>query len=426
MRIDGSLYNHRVINGLLKTQRGPDSADAAHGLLKKNVELICDPARAKDDLWPCVWVMAAALARQFAGTIYLNCGLDKPLAAPVSLPANCIFAPSKTSETIRIGVGTTGLGLSLTIDARGNQIAVGKAISTSKKPAHPISCFAVAGYAAFAAMATAAGIPAFRQSFASTELELPFCSDDTTEISALTLIGLGQLGQAYLSLLYFLNPQLRKPRLFIVDKDEFEGPNGDTQILLAGDDWEGEDKAKYIESWAKNVGFDCDGLKEELNWGWKAPVNVPKIALLGLDNFDARRMCANAGFGWLIESGLGTSFAQPKVTWHSFPPSPSIANQLFNREKPIPRIVTDAPYVAELKRTPGGCGWVMFDNLNATAPSMGLVAAAFTFAELLAVLRGQETLIKGSAYLWSPLIPTFRRAGDGVFDAPVAKFQQKH
>jgi hypothetical protein len=426
MRIDGSLYNHRIINGLLKTQRGFDNAAEAHSLLRKNIELVCDPARAKSDLWPCIWAMAAALARQFAGTIYLNCGLDKPLPAPVSLPPNCIFTASKATETIRIGIGTTAPEFALTVDTRGNRIAAGKVIPNSGGPAHPISSFAIAGYAAFAAMAEAAGIPPFRQSFASTELELPFAGGNTVEISALSLVGLGQLGQAYLSLLYFLSADGPRPRLFIVDKDEFENPNGDTQILLSGSGWEGKAKAKYIETWANSIGFECEGLKETLNWGWKAPVNAPKIALLGLDNFDARRICANAGFEWLIESGVGTSFGEPKVTWHSFPPHTSIANQLFRVDKPVPRAVMDAPYAAELKRTPGGCGWVTFDNINATAPSMGLVAAAYAFSELSAVIQGQRLLTTGSAYLWSPLIPIFRRTGEQALDVLPSKFQQKH
>jgi hypothetical protein len=89
---------------------------------------------------------------------------------------------------------------------------------------------------------------------------------------------------------------------------------------------------------------------------WKAPINAPKIALLGLDNFDARRMCANAGFEWLVESGVGTSFAEPKMTWHPFPPRASIANQLFKVDKSVPKTVVDASYAAELKRTPGECG----------------------------------------------------------------------
>jgi hypothetical protein len=426
MRIDGSLYNHRIINGLLKTKSGLNNAAAAHGLLSKNVELICDHARAKSDLWPCIWAMASALARQFAGTIYINGGLDKPLAAPVALPANCIFTSSTTPSPIRIGIGITAPELTLTIDARGNRIAAGKVMSGSEDPAHPISSFAIAGYAAFAAMATAAAIPPFRQSFASSELELPFAFGSTAEINELSLIGLGQLGQAYLSLLYFLSANGRRPRLFIVDKDEFEASNADTQILLSGADWEYKEKAKYIEVWAKSVGFECESLKEELTWGWKAPINAPKIALLGLDNFDARRMCANAGFEWLIESGVGTSFGEPKVTWHSFPSSVSIANQLFKVDKQALKAGVDAPYAAELKRTAGGCGWVMFDTISATAPSMGLVAAAYAFSELSKAAQGDRVLTAGSAYVWSPLIPVFRRIGDQAVGTLLSKFQQKH
>ncbi|HTD24066.1 MAG TPA: hypothetical protein VK738_15520 [Terriglobales bacterium] len=411
MRNKYSLYEHRVINGLLKANPQHASASAVRNLLRRNIELVVDPTRLENDLWPCVWAMASALARQFFGIVHINCGLKSALSAPVPLPQNCVFSRPSSVETICIGVGTTAPGCSLIADARGNRIAFGRLITESREPANPISCFAIAGYVAFAALAQAVEIPPFRDSFSVAELALPY-GTNSAPIDGLTLIGLGQLGQAYLSLLYFLHRDLEKPALFLIDKDQFEPPNRYTQILLSGDDWRDKRKAEYIKAWAKSAGFPCEANTVTINWGWRIPVDAPGIALLGLDSLDVRRMCASAGFDWLIEAGVGTSLAKPRVTWHSFPPDATVARRLFDVPERTEEAVENARYVVALKKSPGNCGWVSFKNIKATAPSLGLVAAAYAFSELLLARKNSFMLSTGSAYLWSPLLPCLRNPGN--------------
>jgi hypothetical protein len=58
-----------------------------------------------------------------------------------------------------------------------------------------------------------------------------------------------------------------------------------------------------------------------------------------------------------------------------------------------------------LADTPGGCGKVSFDNVQASAPCLGAIAAAFAAMEMNSeVHRG----VSGSAYAWSPLLPLQR------------------
>ena len=404
MTSDFPLHERRVINGLLKSLPTLATASAASSLLRRDIELIIDPLRVDGDLWPCIWALAAALGRQFQGTIFVDCGLRKALSSPVPLPTNCVFAPSGSNDTFRIAVGTDVRNPSLLVDARGRTLAIGKLIDDSARRADPISCFALAGYTAFAAMASCAEIPSFRKDFCLPKIELPGTSA-SLQLSGLTLVGLGQLGQAYLSLLFFLGPYVGRPSLFLIDKDRFEPPNGDTQILLSGTKWEGEFKTEYLRKWARSAGFPCEAKTIEINWGWEAPAAAHDLALLGLDDLDVRRMCAVPKFQWLIESGIGTSFAEPRITWHSLPSSAFIARRLFSANAHADRLLERIPIAKELKKTPGECGWVKFKDVRASAPSMGLVAAAYAFTELLSYASGEQFVSSGSAYLWSPLLP---------------------
>src|SRR5215813_5591054 len=94
--MDGSssLYEDRVLNGILKSQPRLPSAAAALLMLTREIELIVNPRRLEGDLWPCVWALAAVLARQFYGMIYINCGLAEALPSPAPLPATCVFGAS--------------------------------------------------------------------------------------------------------------------------------------------------------------------------------------------------------------------------------------------------------------------------------------------------------------------------------------------
>jgi hypothetical protein len=404
MRTDIPVYERRLIKGLLQARPSLESGTAAASLLTRDIELISDARRVDGDLWPCIWALSATLSRQFRGSVYINCGLTTAPAAPVPLPRNCVFGRSRSNGVIRIGVGTNAEDATFVADARGSTIAFGKLIADSEARANPVSCFAIAGYVGFAAMAACAQIPAFRESFCVSQITLPNVVAPTG-LDGLTLIGLGQLGQAYLALLYFLRPDLGTPDLFLIDKDRFELPNRDTQVLLSGKKWNGELKSEYLEAWAQSAGFPCQEKTITINWGWQPPLSIPSIALLGLDDLDVRRMCAIPSFAWLIEAGVGTSFAEPRVTWHSLPSSASISRQLFSVSQRSYVLPEDRAFAKKLKRTPGQCGWVTFKNIRATAPSMGLVAAAYAFTELFSYLTGNRSVAAGSAYLWSPLLP---------------------
>ena len=196
-------------------------------------------------------------------------------------------------------------------------------------------------------------------------------------------------------------------RVALVDHDSFEPSNGRTQLLLsAGDDWDGKRKAPFISALLRSWGADSLGYPERLVWGWSRRPEHPPFALVGLHDLEGRRIACASGFERLLEAGVGTDLMRPRVTWHYLPANPASGRYLFADVQP-PRLemeMANASWVNTLKNTPGGCGWVRFRGVSATAPCLGAAAAAFAMSEL-----GRPALAprRGSALLWSPCLPLF-------------------
>jgi hypothetical protein len=407
-------YEHRIVNGLLRELPGVATPEAAQGLLSRNVEVrVGDRAANADDLWPCVWALTVALSKQFTGTIFLNLPSAKKVASPAQFNERVVLGAPGSVEAIRIGVGveTSESGLDLYGDSRGNRVSFGRLLDEVYGLGTPIGCFALAGYLGFAALAHAVGIPTFAEEYVGDDLQLPFDASAPLELptDGIAILGLGQLGQAYLALLFFLLQKIQgAPRVFLVDKDRFESPNEATQILLeTGRLWCGAEKTEYLRDVVQSWCVDAKSRNVELDWTFKRGDDIPRIALLGFDNFEARRIAVNAGFDWIVEGGVGTSLTKPRVTWHSFLPSKELGNRLFP-ESPENREVAEKEFFESLRRTPGQCGWFSFKNVNASAPAMGLAAAAYVWAETHSVFAAAKQDVRGMAFLWPALLP-FRR-----------------
>jgi hypothetical protein len=411
-------YENRIVNGLLKEADHIETPGDAHLLLSRGINIYFDRSRlGTEDLGPCAWALASALSKQFFGKIRilypdLKSGAEYP--SPFSSRIQMSDEPLTGAISIGLGVCPPVDHDSLWGDARANKISFGQILPKEAGGAHAISGFALAGYLAFAALACAAKLPAFQEDYAKTVLELPFDPDARIVFptSGLAFLGLGQLGQAYLALLYFMSRRSPEvPRILLVDHDNFERPNEFTQILLSDSEvWNGLSKAQYLRDKTLAWGWEADARNERLDWEFRAAASGPRLALLGFDNFDARRIAIGAGFEWLIDSGIGSSLSRPRITWHSLPPSRAIATALFPHDVTRDYLVSKPKDFYEgLRRTPGGCGWHTFNSITASAPSIGLVAAAFACSELASVLANSRNAISGSAYIWSPLLPYLRR-----------------
>ncbi len=407
-------YEHRIVNGLLRELPEVATPEAAQKLLSRNVEIrIDDRGKDPDDLWPCVWALAVALSKQFTGTVFLNFPSAGKMPSPVGFNDRVVLGDPASADVIRIGVGTGEGAFDLYGDTRGNRVSFGHLLEKGSGAANPIGCFALAGYLGFAALGRAVGIPEFAEEYLGNLLELPFDSNTAMElpIDGIAFLGLGQLGHAYLALLFFLMRKCQgAPRVFLLDKDRFEPANEATQMLLeSGKPWCGSDKSEYLETVVRGWGAEVTSRNATLDWTFKRNEDLPTLALLGFDNFEARRIAISGGFNWVVEGGIGTSLAKPRITWHSFLPSKELGRSLFTGSAEHGDFA-EKEFFETLKRTPGQCGWFSFKNVDASAPTIGLVAAAYVWAETKSVCDGGRREVRGMAYVWPSVLP-FHREG---------------
>jgi hypothetical protein len=400
--------NDRVINGLLKADIGLSTPDQIKARLAQNMLLVVAPQRSGvTDLWPAIWFLASIIEREFTGKVFIKAGLDHELPSPIPLGPRCVFVPEEFSfEGDSIGIGISMVGDSaIWGDVRGSAISY-KDFLAGASVAHPVSAVALAGYLGFAALARAANIPPFHEHWKQSSLFLPFDTHRGSISERIAVLGVGQIGQAFLALNYFLAGS-RSPIVHIVDKDIFEDENYRTQILLtdAPRTWVGQRKVDYLASVCRSWGWRITNEHTEINWGWKSPLGPAANAFLGFDNMMARRVGIEGGFKWLVECGVGTDFCKPRVSWHSLPPDRELAKRLFI-DKATANPTVDSEFMKTLAATPGGCGKVIFDNVQASAPCLGAIGAAFAAMELLNAQDGNG--ISGSAFAWSPLLPLQR------------------
>jgi hypothetical protein len=269
--------------------------------------------------------------------------------------------------------------------------------------ATPLSSFALAGYLGFAALAKAVGIPAFRAELATDQLDLPIDTERVGEFPPITLIGTGNVGQACLALLWFLPWRASHPEIHLIDRDRFEPPNFGTQVLFDDESAMFEWKADFLGRKLAGLGMNVTYEQAEVDWTWRRTSTHPGIALVAVDDFDVRRMVMSAGYDWAVEAGIGDDFTRPRVTWHSMPAGPAAA-RIFSVRHHRSQVAVTPSLERTLRETPGACGWLTFQDITASAPCLGIAAAAFAISALVSPRRTLETL-SGGAILWSPLLP---------------------
>jgi len=405
------IAHDRILNGLLKGFGGAVSPDEFESRLGKSIEIVVPPMRSTE-LWPAIWALASILERQSRGLVFVNAGMTQAPFAPSPLGPRVKFVDGATPSDFKIAVATETAGHpanTVVADAAAGRIAVGGLLSPASEPS-PVECFALAGYLGFRALAALAGIPSYREDFASGILEIPVdavaLAESLRASPGYTCVGLGQVGQAMLALLYFLyHGDYDRRRLNLIDPDIFVSENQRTQILLGErQPWLNAAKATYMEELCRSWNAEALGESEAITWGWKRG-SRPSVGLVGPHDFETRRMACAAKFDAMIECGVGTNFLQPRVSWNVLRGDAERWRGLFaDREVRSPE-VAEASWVRALKASPGACGWVQFLGISATAPCLGVAAAAFAMAQFSQSVSGG-----GTAGLWSQLLPLQRFA----------------
>jgi hypothetical protein len=218
-----------------------------------------------------------------------------------------------------------------------------------------------------------------------TEPELSYLPD------RLWLVGLGNLGQAYLwhlaCLPYRNNASLN---LVLQDFDQIAKSN-DSTSLLTNSSMFGQMKTRAVATWLEDKGFRVT-LEERRfgDWTRRAPMEPP-VALFGVDNALARASLERAGFELIVETGLGAGpQAFLNFSLHTFPSS-LVAAQLWSSTdtfRSTTNLLNMPAYEPSKHPELDECGLAQLASRTVGVPFVGLTAGAFAIAELLRRLHG--------------------------------------
>ena len=207
---------------------------------------------------------------------------------------------------------------------------------------------------------------------------------------SLWVIGLGNLGQAYLwalAALPYADPNAVS--LTLQDRDKISEENWATSVLVADGNY-GVLKTRIAERWALAKGFDVRRIDRHLVATDRLQDDEPRVALSGVDKVDARKRMANVGFDCIVDAGLGRTaqeFDRYRVT--VFDASRPIDKHFVGQsdathERPLPREEAYRQLEAEI----GRCGTAEVVGASVAACYVSALAAAVAISRLIAITSG--------------------------------------
>jgi hypothetical protein len=214
--------------------------------------------------------------------------------------------------------------------------------------------------------------------------------------SALWLLGLGHLGQAYAwttGMLPYAQPA--DVDIGLLDFDSVIDGNISTQLLVTAEDV-GKRKTRIVSAGLEGLGLRTRLVERAFDEHFH-PVahanpnrNEPMTALAGFDDIAPRRDLGKVGFGHIVDAGLGAGpIEYLDMVLHSFPNAgdPALA---FPDELRTPRPLRDA-YEREIARqveggtdeTAARCGMLDIAGVTVGAAFVGAVASTLVVADVL-------------------------------------------
>lgn len=230
--------------------------------------------------------------------------------------------------------------------------------------------------------------------------EADWLAQDVTEPSLtllpsrLWLIGLGNLGQAYLWLLSCL-PYREGGDLEVVlqDHDRIARSNESTSMLTF-EPMLGRMKTRALAEWLERIGIRVT-LEERRFGDWvRRATYEPAVALCGVDNAQTRASLEQAGFGLIVETGLGAGpQAFRNFSLHTFPSSLNAARMWGGGSTVTGPDVSAMPaYQAAHHPHLNECGLAQLASRTVGVPFVGLAAGALAIAEVLRRIHGGTAL----------------------------------
>jgi hypothetical protein len=206
---------------------------------------------------------------------------------------------------------------------------------------------------------------------------------------ALWIVGLGNLGQAFLwalASLPYADPSAVS--LMLQDDDRVRPENWATSVLVR-DETYGALKGKIAERWAEDRGFDTRRTDRRLEAHDRRADGEPLLAISGLDKIEGRRNLAAVGFAAIVDVGLGRNADD----------FDKFVVRVLDRNRPIDRYLADQteakpagrPVGAAYERLGeeiGQCGAAEIGGASVAAPYVSAAAAATALSRAIALASG--------------------------------------
>jgi hypothetical protein len=213
---------------------------------------------------------------------------------------------------------------------------------------------------------------------------------------ALWLIGLGNLGQAYLwclSWLPYADPG--KLHLTLQDFDRVSKENWGTSILVERGSY-GMLKTRAAEDWALFNGFSVNRIDRPLDEHLHRNPTDPSIALVGLDRIAARRALGAPGFKHIIDAGLGSTLRNFRdfrinVFGKGDDPKAHFRGVLDRDRENLDAVLALPSYRKLLEQAEDGkCGALILAEQPIVLPFISALTAALAVAQAIRLESGFE------------------------------------
>lgn len=210
--------------------------------------------------------------------------------------------------------------------------------------------------------------------------------------AAAWIIGLGNLGQAFLWSLGML--PYRTPESLTLTLQDFDAiaPSNDSTSLLTRLDHVGQLKTRRMAAWAETRGFGTRLVERRFGPHIRVDDEDPAVALCGVDNALARSALEDAGFGCVLEAGLGGGVSDfLAIRLHSFPQqrrARDIWGSAALAAGAAPDLLGRPAYRNLAADGAERCGLVQLAGRTVGAPFVGAIAGALTIAELVRLANG--------------------------------------
>jgi hypothetical protein len=211
---------------------------------------------------------------------------------------------------------------------------------------------------------------------------------------ALWLVGLGNLGQAYLwSLTWLPYRDAAALKLFLQDDDIIGEENWGTSVLVRRGRY-GVLKTRAAEEWADAKGFRVRRIDRRLDDKLRRTDLEPAIALAGLDRMPPRRLLGLPGFEYVIDAGLGATaqtYRQFRLNVFDKQHDPGVHFKGIedDDEKRIAAIRSLPAYREhERQSADGGCGTAELAGQSVAVPFVGAFVGALAVTQAIRIASG--------------------------------------